>query len=137
MKFLSKISPEWVLRIFFAWMYLYSGVDIFRHPTSWTWAIPDWFTNLVTPIMPIETYLRIQAVGEIIFALAFLAWFLKPVILKYIAVLAVLEMGGILFLGKTGIDQITFRDIGLLGGLIALSLLFYERDKKTNAVNHG
>ncbi|MEK7193528.1 MAG: hypothetical protein AAB652_01945 [Patescibacteria group bacterium] len=131
MKFLQKISAEWVLRIFFAWMYLYSGVDIIQNPKSWTWAVPIWFNNFITQFMPIETYMRIQGVGEIIFALAFLAWFLKPVFLKYIALLASFEMAGILFLGKTGIDSITFRDIGLLGGLIALAIIFRDRSKAT------
>ncbi len=127
MKFLQKISPESVLRIFFAWMYLYSGVDIIQNPKSWTWAVPTWFNNFITQFMPIETYMRIQGVGEIIFALAFLAWFLKPVFLKYITLLASLEMAGILFLGKTRIDSITFRDLGLLGGLVALMIIFHGK----------
>ncbi len=108
-------------------MYLYSGASIFQHPDAWTWAVPSWFTQLVQNFMPIEAYLRLQAIGELIFALVFLAWFLKPILVKYVALLATLEMAGIVFLGKAGIDLITFRDLGLLGGLIALLIMASNR----------
>ena len=123
MNFLKKISPEWALRIGFAAMYLYSGTDIWKKPDSWTWAIPDWFNELVSHFMPIETYLRLQATGEIIFALVFLAWFLNRRIVRYVALLAAIEMAGILTAGNTGIDETTFRDMGLLGGLMALYVI--------------
>lgn len=129
MNFFKKFSPEWALRLGFAAMYLYSGVDIFLHPSAWTWAVPSWFIGIAAPLMPIEAYLKLQAIGEIVFALAFLTWFIKPRLLKYIALLAAAEMAGILLLGKTGVDSITFRDLGLLGGLIALSLLLHKQSK--------
>ena len=128
MKFLTKISAEWWLRLGMGGTYLYSGIEIMRAPTSWIWAVPTWFTDMVTPIMPITTFMRVQAATEILIALCFLAWFLKPGILKWVALLGTLEMAGILFLGKTGIDAITFRDIGLLGALMALVVIFINKD---------
>ncbi|MEK7507472.1 MAG: hypothetical protein AAB602_00095 [Patescibacteria group bacterium] len=127
MNILKKLSPEWCLRIGFAAMYLYSGVDIFRNPSGWIWAVPTWFIGFVSNIMPIEVYLKLQAIAEIIFALVFLAWFLNTRIVSYIALAAALEMAGILFLGKAGIDSITFRDLGLLGGLVALWIILRKR----------
>ena len=127
MNLLKKISPEWSLRLGTSVMYLYSGQDIFRYPTAWTWALPYWFTQAVSSIMPIETYLKIQGIGEIVMALALLAWFLKPQILKYFALLSVLEMAGILLLSPPSQFGITFRDIGLLGGSIALFLMLANK----------
>ena len=129
MKFVSKISPEWPLRIGLAATYFYSGWSIITAPTSWTRFVPGWLTSLVTPIMPLETYLRIQAATELIFAIALLLWFLSPKILKYVALLGGLEMAGILFLGSSGIDLITFRDLGLLGGFATLFLIFDKQSK--------
>ena len=133
----KKNLAEWSLRIGFAAMYLYSGIDIWRYPSAWTWAIPDWFSQLVSNVMPIEAYLKIQAAGEIVFAIALLAWFLNARMVRYIALLAATEMAGILFLGKTGIDSITFRDLGLLGGLLALYFILKSRDQSEKPVSQS
>ncbi len=129
MNFFSKISPEWPLRIGLAATYLYSGWSIMTAPTSWTQFVPGWFKGLVTPIMPLEVFMRIQAAGELVFAIALLLWFLKPFFLKYVALLGGLEMAGILFFGSSGIDLITFRDLGLLGGFATLFLMFEQQSK--------
>ncbi len=123
----TKNIHEWALRIGFAAMYLYSGTDLIRNPHNWTWAIPDWFTAIVSRFMPIDTYLAFQGAGELFFALVFLAWFLKPKIVSWVALLATAEIAGIVFTGKAGIDPITFRDLGLLGGLIALYFILQKR----------
>ncbi len=123
----QKISPEWSLRIGFAAMYIYSGTDLIRNPHNWTWAVPGWFNGIISRILPIDTYLRFQGAGELIFALVFLAWFLSPKIVSWVALLGAAEMAGILFLGAGGIDATTFRDLGLLGGLIALHLISKRR----------
>lgn len=130
MNFLKKISPEWALRIGFAATYFYSGFSILSDPGGWAWAVPGWFSNLVLPFFTIETYLQIQALGEIAFAIFFLLWFVSPKFLGYVAALAALEMAGILFLGNTGINLVTFRDLGLLGGLISLFLIFQTQSGK-------
>ena len=129
MHLVSKISPEWPLRVSLAATYLYSGWSIMTAPTSWTRFVPGWFNDLVTSIMPLEAYMRFQAATELIFAVALLLWFLSPKILKYVALLGGLEMAGILFLGSSGIDLITFRDLGLLGGFATLFLLFNKQSK--------
>src|SRR3989344_358373 len=129
MHFISKISPEWPLRIGLAATYLYSGWSIMTAPTSWTRFVPSWFKDLVTPIMPLETYMRFQAATELLLAIALVLWFLSPKILKYVALLGGLEMAGILFFGSSGIDLITLRDLGLLGGFATLFLLFHKQSK--------
>ena len=135
MNFFFKISPEWTLRIGFAAMYFYSGVRIFSAPQNWAWAVPSWFSGAVTSLgFDTETYLKLQAIGEVVFALAFLAWFLRPAVLEIITVFAAVEMAGILLLGGTGINSITFRDLGILGGLIALVIIFGQTRKTEDLV---
>lgn len=135
MMFHKKIpSPIWPLRIGFGLMYLYSSQSIFLNSDQWTWALPDWFNSLVTQFMPIETYLRIQAAGEFVMALVLLAWFIKPSVVKYVAILSIIEMFGIIILTPTSNFSITFRDLGLLGGSLALFLLLLkeESNQKTD-----
>lgn len=119
------MSYEWPLRVGFALMYFYSGSDLISHPQGWYWAIPQWFAQLVSGVMPLDAYLKVQGVGEIVIGIALLAWFLKPAVVKWFALLAAIEMAGIVFL--SGINSITFRDIGLLGGALALVMITWRK----------
>lgn len=120
MYFLKNIPPSWPIRMGLAVVYLYSGYDLIAHPLNWYGYVPDWFIGVVSAIMPLEQYLKIQGSGEIVLALVFLAWFLPSWIVRATAALAAAEMAGILLF--VGIDPVTFRDIGLLGAAIALIL---------------
>ena len=132
MSILKKFNPEWFLRIGFGLMYLYSGADLIQHPTSWHWALPYWMKQMISTVIPLDMYLRFQGGVEILMALCLLAWFLKPAIVKYAALLSTLEMAAILLLAFLPWSEtnflITFRDIGLLGSSLALFLLFYNRE---------
>ena len=112
------------MRIGLGAMYLYSGYDLMAHPTAWHWALPYWLRQVITQFMPLDTYLRMQGVVEIIMALVLLAWFLQPVIVKWIAMLSALEFLTILVFAFVPFSEanllITFRDIGLLGASLAL-----------------
>ena len=129
---ISKLTPEWALRTGLGVMYLYSGIDILRHPTAWFWAVRPilkWFptgmqTTLSQPAF-MKKFLMSQGAIEIIFAVVLLVWFLPKKYAKWIAGLTALEMAGILFL--IPIDAVTFRDFGLLGGGLALFLIL-KRD---------
>lgn len=131
MNFLKKIQPEWPLRLGLGFMYLYSGYDIFFHPTAWYWAIPKWFSGIVTSIASLEMYLRLQGVGEFIMGVLFLAWFLKRRGLQVVSAFAVIEFLGIIVF--TGIGPITFRDIGLLGAAVALLIISLGLNNKNIA----
>jgi len=128
MKFLQKISPEWILRSGLGAMYIYSGVDILRHPTSWFWAVRPLFKWLPVSMQAslgtsavMTKYLIFQGIGELGLAFLFFAWFLPKYLVKWAALISVLEFAGILLL--IPIDSITFRDIGLLGAFLALWLM--------------
>lgn len=119
----QKVSPALPLRLGLGTMYLYSGIDIIRHPSAWTWAIPQWFSHLVTLFMPIDLYLRIHGVSELVLALIFLAWFLPRKLVVIGAAVSTLEIAGILLLAPLSQFLITFRDLGVLGASLALFLL--------------
>ncbi|MBI2056222.1 MAG: hypothetical protein HYT37_02485 [Candidatus Sungbacteria bacterium] len=122
--FIQKLNPMWTLRLGLGLMYLYSGYDLFYNPQHWYGFIPRWLSQFITPFMSIESYLRLQGTGEFIIGLLFLAWFSGTKGVRIAAALAVLEMAGILLF--VGIDLITFRDIGLLGGAIALLIMSFQ-----------
>lgn len=117
----QKKLPEIALRLGFGFLFLYSGLDLVRHPSGWYWALrqlPPIIQNSINATVGIEQYLRMQGVVELTFAAVFFAWFVPKWVVKIAALLAALEMAAILLLvGATG-D--TFRDIGLLGGALAL-----------------
>jgi len=126
MNFFRKISPEWSLRIGFGLMYLYSGYDIAAHPTAWSWAIrglPMAVQDLIGQF-GVETFLRIQGVIEILFALVLLAWFVPKKLVRTVVFFITLEM--FLILIFVGLDAVTFRDIGILGGAVALFAIVRE-----------
>lgn len=118
---IQKIKPEWSLRLGLGLMYVYSGYDLFYNPQHWYGFVPQWFSQAVTTTISIETYLRMQGVGEFIIGLLFLAWFSGVWGVRAASILAVLEMA--LILVFVGIDPITFRDIGLLGAATALFII--------------
>lgn len=121
MSSLQKKLPEWALRLGFGFLFLYSGLDLLRHPTGWYWAVrplPWVIQNLINTSIGIDQYLRMQGVVELIFAFVFFAWFLPQWIVKAVSLLVAIEMAAILLL--VGVSGDTFRDIGLLGAALAL-----------------
>ena len=132
MNILQKNIPEWSLRIGFGCMFLYSGIDLIRHPTGWYWAVrplPWFIQNIINTQIGIDRYLRMQGGLELIFAFIFFAWFLPKWAVKIVSLLVVIEMVAILLL--VGIIGDSFRDIGLLGGAIALFLSHSERSEES------
>jgi len=126
LNFLHRFNPEWALRLGLGLMYLYSGYDLFYNPQHWYGFMPKWLSRSITPIMSVESYLRLQGVGEFIIGLLFLAWFSGKLGVKIATVLATLEMALIVLV--VGIDPITFRDIGLLGAASALLILSFQKN---------
>jgi len=134
---MKKISPEWSLRLTLGAMYLYSGQDLIRHPTAWHWALPFWLKELIMSAVSLDAYLKFQGAVEILLALVFLAWFLKPTIVKMASLLASIEFLTILILAFFPWSEanflITFRDIGLLGASFALFLLLVHKTTEKTA----
>lgn len=127
MSFLNKINPALPLRIGLGVMYLYSGYDLIANPQHWYGFVPRWLSQGVTQVASVETYLRLQGVGELLLGILFLAWFLPHGFLRLAALVAVAEMALILLF--VGIDPITFRDLGVLGAAVSL-LVISRREAK-------
>lgn len=121
MHVIEKINPEIPLRLAFGLMYIYSGLDLIRNPAHWYGFAPAWFERAVGIFLSMDSYLWLQGAGEIVIALLLLAWFLGRWGVRLASLLALIEMMGILFFA--GIDPITFRDIGLVGGMLSLWIL--------------
>jgi hypothetical protein len=124
---MNQTYAIWALRLGFAAMFGYSGVDILVHPTAWHWAIrglPLFFQNIINTI-GLDTYLMLQGIVELLFALIFLLWIWSR-LTRLVALLVALEMATILLF--VGIDSITFRDFGLLGAAIALFFLLKQQN---------
>lgn len=115
------MSPEAPLRAGLGLMYLYSGYDLIINPAHWYGFAPQWFLGIAGIFLSQDAYLRLQGAGEFVMGLVLLLWFLPQRVVRAVSLLATFEMVGILLLA--GIDTITFRDIGLLGGAVALLLL--------------
>lgn len=124
MNIFQRIHPEWVLRLGFGLMYLYSGYNLFYHPGDWVWALPSWFLRILPHAISPEVYLRMQGIGEVIIALLLFAWFSRIWSVRIASLLATVEMLSILLF--TGIDLVTFRDIGLLSGATALLIISWR-----------
>lgn len=132
MNFLQKINPVSPLRLGLGAMYLYSGYDLIVHPSAWTWAIPQWFSDIVTTFIPIEQYLHIQGGIELALAAIFLLWFLPRKIVQVAAAISCVEIAGILLLAPLSQLLITFRDLGVLGASAALFLLSFKSHGPAN-----
>ena len=124
MIFFRNIQPAWALRIGLGLMYVYSGTSLIRQPFDWQGFLPMWFADAVSRLMPLASYLRLQGVGELFLAAVMLAWVAPRRLLMLASGVAALELSGILAL--SGVDLITFRDIGLLGAALGLFLLVVQ-----------
>lgn len=126
MRFLARIKPEFVLRLTLGIMYVYSGWDIFNHPKSWVSFVPQWLSKMLEAGgIAVETFLKVQAVGELAIAAVFIIWFAPKRLVRWAAFLSTVEMALILYFA--GVDLITFRDIGVLGASAALWLIYIAK----------
>jgi len=119
-----RVNPLWPLRLGLGLMYMYSGYHLFYFPSSWTWAIPRWLIPAITSAVSLETFVRAEGIVEFAVALLLLAWFSGAWGVRIAALFSTLQMAAILLL--TGIDLITFRDIGVIGGSAALVILSFR-----------
>ena len=111
---MNRLKPELVLRLSLAITYFYSGYSLLTNPKSWTQFVPLWFKDALASInFPLTTFVQSQGAIEILLALIFVVWFAPRRLVRYAAFISTLEMALILIF--TGIDLVTFRDIGLLG----------------------
>ena len=128
MSFLKNISPSWILRLSLGVSYLYSGYDLFVHPTGWYWAVrglPQFIQTVITDSIGLDHFLRTQGAVELMIAFAMFAWFLPKWTLKWSSFLIAAQMA--LILVFVGVSLDTFRDIVILGAGFALFVISLKR----------
>lgn len=105
-------KAKFLLRAGLAFTFAYAGLASLMDPDAWIGYVPDFVENFLSR----ETFLLLHGVFELLLALAILIKF-KP---RYTFALASLDILGILFF--SGIDAVTFRDVGLFFTAFALWL---------------
>ena len=131
-KLLGKIKPVSVLRVSLGFSYLYSGYDLFVHPTGWHWVIrplPEFVQTIINDVIGTDVYLRTQGIAEMGMAFLFLAWFLPKIGVRLAAFLSTVQMALILIF--VGLTLETFRDIPILGASLAVFLMTFKKHGST------
>lgn len=116
-----KIPVELPLRLGCGFVNLYAGFYLIVDPARYHKYVPGWLAAVCTSLASVDTYLRLQGLGELTIALTLFAWFAPRWALRAAASTLALEMTLILIF--VGIDSITFRNVGLLGAAFSLVLL--------------
>ena len=110
--YLSNLFVRFGLAIVFLWF----GIDKFFHPIYWLNAwVPKWFVQLVGNIgLNGVNLVYLIGVFEVVVGISLISGvFIKP-----LSFLGVIFLVSILIF--TGIDEVTVRDIGLIGGFLSL-----------------
>ena len=111
---MHRISYQ-ILRISLGITFLWIGVLILRSPEAWGGYIQPWALKLL--VLPVyDTMLIVGAVDCVLGLL-----FLINRFVRLAALIAAIHLLGILI--TSGLNDITVRDIGLLGAALALAVL--------------
>lgn len=123
MTFSVKYS-QLVLRIGLAVVFFWFGGDKFFHPDYWLSAwIPSWTLALAAKLgIGANQFVYLNGVFEVLIGLSLLS----GVFMRFFAALGMAFLIGIFIF--IGVSEITVRDAGLLGGLLAL-FLWPERER--------
>ncbi len=108
-------TSHWLLRLGLGATFLWIGIDIIRHPSTWLGYLPE---SLPFGLAR-ETALQINGVVDAALGVLFIINRFP----RSTALLATLHLAGILIF--YGIDAVTIRDVGLFG--MALALLFWPQ----------
>jgi len=108
-----NLKPVLALRLGLGLVLIYAGIGMFANPESWVGYVPSWLGKIIAP----ETFLTVHGVFELILGVLIITGFFLP----FASLLLFLDMGSILLF--YGVDDVTFRDFGLLMSALALFLL--------------
>lgn len=115
MTFLKKRDAElmtMLLRLSGGSVFLWFGIDKWIHPESWFGYVPDWLWPL-TPVGAEETMIIFGILEFLIGAALIMGKYVREA-----AILAVVQLLAILVV--TGANELTVRDVGLMGIYLAL-----------------
>lgn len=110
------MKPVLALRLGLGLVLVYAGIGMFANPENWVGYVPQWLGKIIAP----ETFLVVHGVFELVLGVSIVTGFFLPIA----SLLLFLDMGSILLF--YGVDDVTFRDFGLLMSALALFLLVQE-----------
>ncbi|HEY4496552.1 MAG TPA: DoxX family membrane protein [Candidatus Paceibacterota bacterium] len=105
-----------ILRLALAFTFLWSGLSSLYSPENWIGFVPDWIELFIAK----DIFLTVHSVAEISLGIGFLIGLWTPIfsLIAFLALISILIIAGI--------DDITFRDVGL----VALALVLFLRSLK-------
>lgn len=112
------------LRLGLALTLLYAGFSIFIAPTNWVGFVPSWVHN----IYPAESFIILHGVLDVLLGVGLLSGRL----LWLFSAVSFFNLAGILFF--YGVDDITFRDLGLSMAALALFVRSMTYESKSSYV---
>lgn len=110
-------KEDLLLRIAVAFPLIWAGISQLQNPTDWVGFVPAWLGNIVDP----EAFLGIHSFFNLIIGIGLLTGFWRIIF----SALATLSLASIVIF--YGVDDITFRDVGL--AIVAL-VLFVRAAKR-------
>jgi hypothetical protein len=119
-----RMQAEWPLRLGCGCVNLYAGFFLLTDPVRFYTYVPGWLSHVANAVASVDTYLRLQGIGEIIIAVGLLGWFFPRWCVRLASTLLTVEM--LLILLCVGVNAVTFRNIGILGAALALLLSSYQ-----------
>ena len=113
------LTPVLALRLGLSLVFIYAALHMLLDPQNWLGFVPNWIGKLIDP----KLFLTIHSIFELLLGLAILfGWFLEPA-----SLIAALDLAAIIVF--FGVDDITFRDFGLVMAAVALFLLATQKNK--------
>ncbi|HSX28227.1 MAG TPA: DoxX family membrane protein [Candidatus Saccharimonadales bacterium] len=103
-----------LLRIGLAVIFLYAAISSFVNPNDWVGYLPSLLTDHVSATVALKFFSAYE--------LLLVVWLLSGVYVRYVALLCVLTLGGIVT-ANFHLFVITFRDIALMFAAAALAVL--------------
>ncbi len=117
----KNVSPEFILRLGIGFAFVYAGANVLLYPDMWIGFVPRW----IGAVMPIQTFLLVYSVFEMILGLAVFSG-------RSIAAISMVAFWNLMFvLIFYGIDQTTFAAFSVaLASLALFFMSFKEKEVK-------
>lgn len=112
--------PHWILRVGLAAVFMWFGIHKFIHPDLWIAAwVPQSILGLVNIIgMSGENFIFLNGIFEVLVAISLISGYF----MRIFSVVAVAFLVLVVAFYIAGPTEVVIRDIGLIGGLLALAL---------------
>lgn len=117
--FHSLRAPHLALRIGLAVVFMWFGVDKFISPVAWQGWIPQGMESVLSGVgMSAQNFIFLNGIFEVLVAISLLSGYF----IRIFASVAAVFLAIVVAVHIAGPTEIVVRDIGLVGGLLALVL---------------